>query len=105
MKNILRDKNTNKQEANEPEMNRKYALESYVRPHNMKVLKYRSRYFLKQGKVLLDYYNLNNYVFHGVKKNIIRDISWERSSFFNSYLQLFLTGIYSRKHAFLYSSR
>ena len=37
MKNILRDKNTNKQEANEPEMNRKYALESYVRPHNMKI--------------------------------------------------------------------
>lgn len=37
MKNILRDKNTNKQETNEPEMNRKYALESYVHPHNMKI--------------------------------------------------------------------
>ena len=37
MKNILRDKNTNKEETNEPEMNRKYALESHVRSRNMKI--------------------------------------------------------------------
>ena len=81
MKNVLRNKKqTNRKQMNLQEM-RGLILRSLTQHQN----KHQSRYFLKLVKVLLDWYDINNCVFHGVKKKILKDISWERSSSVNSY--------------------